>query len=93
MVRGHYSEVCHWLCACTLCVCLIVVVHVCLYMIVNVCVLGWRQAANMARPSGALRRYDSVVCWRLWYVDTTVIEVCRWLCALCVCFMVVVHVC
>ena len=35
-------------------------------------VLGWRQAANMARPSGALRRYDSVVCWRLWYVDTTV---------------------
>ena len=53
-------------------VCLLVVVHVCLYMIVNVCVLGWRQAANMARPSGALRRYDSVVCWRLWYVDTTV---------------------
>ena len=35
-------------------------------------VLGWRQAANMARPSGALRRYDSVVCWHLWYVDTTV---------------------
>ena len=29
MVRGHYSEVCRWLCACTLCVCLMVVVHVC----------------------------------------------------------------
>ena len=59
----------------------------------------------MARPSGALRRYDSVVCWRLWYVDTIVNIakrshlVCRVMCMHIVCLFdgcctcVFIHIC